>query len=301
MYSHIGHVYYEGISPRRFSEFACKFYFFMMGFSLSFTSYILASLSLFRLVGILYPHRYREICDAKNAKRIILFILAFSILAHAHSLIGFKLINLEKQLPDCDYDPRWNLLRLFFTFWSMVVTYFLPMLIIVLANVAIICKLFRKRMLSIGTTKTSRGDHAFSRTVTVLIVISMVYFFTMSPLSVYIILLGVKAFETASRVNLVRYWLGWTIVSNISLLNSTLNFWTYCLTHPQFVTELKDCFRVFKRWLSSTFPMCLKRNAVGDINRGQVELGSAGPSGLQASYPASNKTASTNMTPENSV
>ena len=40
MYSHIGHVYYEGITPRRFSNFACKFYFFMMGFSLSFTSYI---------------------------------------------------------------------------------------------------------------------------------------------------------------------------------------------------------------------------------------------------------------------
>ncbi len=302
MDGHIGHVYYNGINPRRFSDFACKFYYFMMGFSLSFTSYLLASLSLFRLVGILCPHRYKQICNSRNAKRIILFILAFSILAHAHFLIGFKLTNLEKKLPDCKYETSWNFIRLFFTFWSMVVTYFLPMVIIVFANVAIICKLFRKRALSIGTTNTSNGDHAFSRIVIILIVISMVYFFTMSPLSVYIIFRGNKDLAAMSRVSLLRDRLGWTITSNISLLNSTLNFWTYCITHPQFLTELKDCFQVFKGWLSSTFLICWERKAVRKVTKVQIELGSAGPSGLQARYPTlNNKTASTIMTLEDTV
>ena len=181
---HIGHAYVNSMVLRDYSNFMCKMFSFMYPFSLSFTSYMLASLALFRMVGALYPHRYKQICSERNAKRVIVGIIIFTILVHFPAILGFELNNLDGNGPVCFYKTNWNFrIRVLLQSSAMLVTYYFPMLIVVLANVGIIWKLAKKRTHSIGTTRRSPGDHAFSRTVTVLITISLVYVITMCPMS----------------------------------------------------------------------------------------------------------------------
>ncbi len=286
IYDHIGKAYYNGLNLRNFSNFTCKFYSFMLAFSLSFSPYILASLALFRMIGTIYPHRYQQICSAKNAKLVILVLIGFTILANIPLIFRSKLINFDGRGLTCwETTYKNNFIRLFFILWPMTVIYITPIFIIFLSNVVIIWRLARKRVQSIGSGRMRRGDHAFSKTITVLITVSLVYFLTMSPTWVYILLhdRGVD-WHTAPPVELEWFRLGWAIVSNISLLNSGSNFFIYCLTHPQFVVEVKLCFGVFASRYRSHCQICKRSNAVGVsiINVKELNLGVAGPSGIQA-------------------
>ncbi len=280
MYNHVGHAYYNGANLRKYSNINCKFYYFMFGFSLSFSSHILASLALFRMVGVLYPHRYKQICSDRNAKRIILGIIACVTLVNIPSLFGFELTESDGKGLVCFYKASWNSISLLYTFMLSIEMYYFPLVIIVLANARIIWTLAKKRANVIGTTRTSRKDHAFSRNVTVLLAISLVYLITMAPLFVYSILRVTRVWPDTPGIHLERHRLGYTIACNISLLNSALNFWVYCITHPQFITEVKDCFQAFAGCVRSTFPMCKRRNVVGVIHVEEWKLGTAGPSGI---------------------
>ncbi len=282
MYDHIGKAYYDGIDLRNYSNFTCKFYKFMFPFSQSFSSYILASLAMFRMIGAIYPHKYKQICSPRNAKIIIGIIIAFTSLAHIQTIFRSKIdISQYGGVPTCLAPTRQKAVRLFWTLWMGIITYFIPMLIIVLSNICIIWKLVKKRMRSIRTTRLNQGDHAFARNLTVLIGISLVYFLTMFPMWVYVVLgVVMNHLCRSSRVEYLRYAMGWAIVSNICLVNFSANFFIYCLTHPQFVTEVKLCFGAFTAWCRSCLPMCKKPNVVGVIQVEEYELGTAGPSGI---------------------
>ncbi len=280
MFHHIGAAYYDGADLRKLSNFNCKFHSFMVAFSFSFTSYILAALAVFRMVGALYPHQYKQICSTRNAKMIILFIIVFTVLAHIQIIFRYRLLNSHERGPAC-HDPATNpIVRLFLTIWMMLVLYIVPMFTVVLSNACIIWKLIRKRMHSIGTGRASRGDHAFAGTITVLIAVSLVYVVTISPVWVYVVLhLRTKLIGAMDRVVLARYQLSWAIVTNISLLNSMGNFFTYCVTHRQFVPEVKACFQAFSAQIRSRFPGCKKRNAVGiEIHVKEIDHGTASTS-----------------------
>ncbi len=277
LFNHVGIAYNDDIHLKNYSNFTCKFHYYMVGFSLTFTSYVLASLAVFRMVGALFPHRYKHICNARRAKIILACIIAFSLLARIPTLFTFKLTNIDGKQQICRRTGNLKTIRLFIFFWGIIVTYFVPMFLIVFGNVGIIWKLARKRANSIWIANKNTEDHAFSRTVRVLIAISLVYLLTMWPMSVYLILRGARVWPETPAINLARYRLGFTIVSNVSLLNSMLNFPVYCLTHPHFITEVKDCFRACSGCFSSTF-LCKKRNTVG-VAHGEV--GTAGSSGTQ--------------------
>ncbi len=156
--------------------------------------------------------------------------------------------------------------RIVMTLWAMLRIYVVPMFTIVVSNACIVWKLIRKRMQPIGNPTASQGDHAFSPTITVLIMVSLVYVITMSPMWVYVILrIGMHS-RTVGRLELARSQLGWAIVANVCLLNNAGNFFAYCVTHPFFFSEVKDCFQVFATQVSRAFPMCKKANTVGIIN-----------------------------------
>ncbi len=266
--------------------FACKGFYFMYGFSLTLTSYVLASLALFRMAGVFYPHKYKQICSDRNAKIIILSIIAFSFVGHLYVIFLFELSKTGGIGYTCRFiEIPWKFIRVGLSLWSTIVTYFVPMLIIVFANASVIWKLWKKRSNSIGMTRVNRGDHAFSHAVTVLVAISLMYLVTMSPMWVFVILKGTRVWPNVPGVDLALYRLGWTVANCFSILNSTLNFGLYCLTHPQFLNEMKLCFRDFALWFRSRCPKCKKANAVG-VNvihvKGEFELCVAGPSGLQA-------------------
>ncbi len=139
MYDHIGKAYYNGMDLRNYSNFTCKFYMFMFPFSLSFPSYILASLAVFRMIGILFPHKYKQICSARNAKIIIICILIFTFMVQIETIFRFKLTKLYRSRRSvCREGNDEAFFRVVLTFFRMIVTYFVPMLITVLSNLCII-------------------------------------------------------------------------------------------------------------------------------------------------------------------
>ena len=149
-------------------------YSFLFTFSLSFTSYVLASLALFRMIGTFYPLKYIEICSYTNAKRVIICIVAFTILVHIQTLFRFRIVNLPGQGPVCT-DPTDNkILRVVLILVGMLVLYIIPMFLIVVSSICIIWKLVKRRANPIGNARTSNGDHAFSRNVVVLLAICLV-------------------------------------------------------------------------------------------------------------------------------
>ncbi len=221
------------------------------------------------MIGVLFPHKYNQICSANNAKITIAVILVFNIIVQIQTTFRSKLmVAYPGKGPVCTEPNRGTLVIL--TFFMMIVTYFVPMLIIAVSNLCIIWKLAKKRRQSIGTTGPSRGDHAYSGTITVLVAVSLVYFITMSPMWVFVLLQVSMNWRHAGRVEFARYQLGWAIVSNITLLNSSGNFFAYCLTHPQFVSEVKSCFRACSAKTMSAFPMFKRANAVGVIHVQEV-------------------------------
>ncbi len=282
MYDHIGIAYLNGLVLRNYNNVTCRFFMFMFGFSLSSTSYIVASLALFRMIGVLYPHHYKQICSARNAKIILVSILAFTLMVQVQTTIRSKVMNVyDGRGPVCKLANNETFVSIILALILMIVAYIIPMFTIVVSNLCIIWKLCKKRAQSTGTSGISNGagDHAFSRTLRVLITVSVVYIFTMSPLWVYTLFLVGREWYNADKVQTAKYLLGWAIVSNICLLNFSANFFMYCLAHPQFLPDVKDCFWTFSTLISSAFPMCKKTNTIGIIHAEEVELGTAGTSG----------------------
>ncbi len=273
MYDHVGKAYYGGLDLRNYSNFLCKFYSFMFAFSMSFSSYTLASLTLFRMIGVIYPHRYKQICSARNAKIVIISIIVFTIVVHIQTLFRNRLVDTYDRGPVCIDPTRNKTVRLFLIFWMMLVLYIVPMFIIVLSNACIVWKLLKRRLQSIGTTTNSAGDHAFAGTVKVLIAVSLLYVITMLPMWIYIVFrMGTEGRGATDPVEVAKNHLGWAIVANISLLNSMGNFWVYCFSHPQFVPDVKSCFQAVKAQISSAF--CRRTNEVESMS---IYVGEARP------------------------
>ncbi len=285
LYDHIANAYYIYkrdhsiyVDLRTFSNFLCKLYSFIFLFSLSFTSYILASLALFRMIGIIYPHRYKQVCSHRNAKIIIPCIIAFTVLAHIQVIFRAKLVNLPGVGIVCAVPNNEGFARLFGTVMVTVLDFLVPMVIIVLCNIGIIWKLVRRRSHSDRSRKVNKGDHAFSRTVIVLVAVSLVYIITMSPMFVGIVLNAYINWRATPAVQLAKYKLFYALAINICLLNSSTNFFTYCLAHPQFVPEVKLCFAALAAKVSSMFQKCKNRNTVGVIHVREVKVATASAS-----------------------
>ncbi len=292
LYDHIENAYFifqqshsVYVDIKSYSTLLCKLYSFMFPFSLSLTSYILAFLALFRMIGVIYPLRYKQICSAKNAKIIILCIIAATVLLHFGVIFRAKLVNSTGDTrPVCSVPNNKGFIQLLVRIMVVMLDFCVPMLIIVLCNIGIISKLVKRRAPSYKTRAMSKGDHAFSRNIIVLVAVSLVYIVTMSPMCVGILVEFYTDWRTAPGIELAKYKLGWAIVFNICLLNSSTNFFTYCLAHPQFVPEVKLFFASLAAKIGSILSKCKKRNAVGIIHVQEVKAGTACTSGITTLY-----------------
>ncbi len=290
LYDHVANAYFIFqqdhsiyVDLRNYSNFLCKLYCFMFPFSLSLTSYILASLALFRMIGVIYPHRYKQTCCARNARKIILCIIASTLLLHFHIIFRAKLVNFPGVArPVCSSSVPTNkgFIRQFMILLMTILDFLVPMLIIVVCNIGIIWKLVKRKAQLDHTRQIIKGDHAFSRTVVVLVAVSLVYIITMSPMVVGIIFNSYINWRATSGLQLAGNKLFYALVFNICLLNSSTNFFTYCLAHPQFIPEVKLCFAVLAAKISSIFQKCRKRNTVGIIHIREVKVETANSSGI---------------------
>ena len=117
-------------------------------------------------------------------------------------------------------------------------------------------------------------------TVIVLVAVSLVYIVTMSPLFVGIALDFIIDWRTAPGIELAKYKLFYALAFNICLLNSSTNFFTYCLGHPQFLPEVKLCFAALVAKIGSMFQKYKNRNTVGTIHVRGVQVATASISGI---------------------
>ncbi len=290
LYDHIANAYFIFqqdhsiyVDLRNYSNFMCKLYCFMFPFSLSLTSYILASLALFRMIGIIYPHRYKQICSARNARKILLCIIASTILLHFHIIFRAKLVNfpgVAKPVCSSSVPTNKGFFRQFMILFMTILDFLVPMLIILVCNIGIIWKLVKRKARLDHTRQIIKGDHAFSRTVIVLVAVSLVYIITMSPMVVGIIFNSYINWRATMGLQLAGNKLFYALVFNICLLNSSTNFFTYCLAHPQFITEVKLCFAALAAKINSIFQKCRKRNTVGIIHVREVKVETANSPGI---------------------
>ncbi len=284
---HVANAYYTYkqdhsiyVNLRDYSIFLCKLYSFMFPFSISLTSYILASLALFRMIGIIYPHCYKEICSNRIAKIVILCIIVSTVLIHLQLLFQVKLVNFPGlERPVCTIPPNKGFISLFLAVLTAILDYFLPISIIVPCNIGIIWKLAKRKAQSDSKKQIKKGDHAFSRTVIFLVAVSFVYICTMSPMCVGIVLYAYINWRATTAVQLAWYKLFYAVALNLCNLNSSTNFFTYCLTHPQFVQEVKLCFAALTAKIESIFQKCKNINIVEITHARQVMVGTLGTSG----------------------
>ncbi len=221
---------------RSYNNISCKISSYLMKVLPAISSYNLITLSIFRAVGIFWPHKYKSLCTKKRAIIIMTVILMIMSLAFVHQFVFQKLIKSSYfKIVLCNHDPSYFLSHVLPNLQNTLGTY-LPLALIFLINVSIIVKLACRKMGNQGSG---------SKITATLIAVSVLYLITQTPMAVYVTFFRIIDWEKAGPVFKVRFSYYWSIVSNLSIVNNAGNFPLYCLTGARFRNELAEILSHF--------------------------------------------------------
>ncbi len=228
-------VYY-GVDVRVLSNWGCKLHIFMVYWSTDFAAYIVAAVSIERVISVIFVHQAKNICTMKTAGLSLLFIGIFIFVLNAHFFWTFALLQstgINKRVNRCFVsDPKYNYFNYFilswldFTFFSAV-----PFLIIFCSNLAIIFK-----VVCCKSESSSLATKMNSMTMTLMLV-SLVFLLGNTPLTLYLLLEHTWIQNPDPQVQ-AKATMGWSIVNMCLYSNNSINFFLYIVSSPRFRREL---------------------------------------------------------------
>ena len=235
----------SGYDIRHSSALACKFHVFSVYATQQFDSWVLVSVTLERVCAVFLPHKSKEIFTKRFAtvSLIIQALVIVTINSHffyTHDLVYFRGYG-EIQLActpllktHISYmNNIWPWID--FCLFSLV-----PFTIIISSNVVIVCRL-------LWSSYTRRhhlhatSDVKMTSMTAILITVSIVFFVTTAPISIYLIqsaVLHQKA-NVYQRASLAMVW---AVLNMILYTNNAVNFLLYFISGPRFRKELKVMF-----------------------------------------------------------
>lgn len=241
--------HYWNIDIRQLGEVECRIHTFLTYASVHISSWLLVAVTLERVFSVMIPHRVKSGCTHKTAGITIGTVIVCIFGLNSHFLYGMG-TNFVKQANATDKcSPKYAMYNHFsstiFPWIDFCVAFLIPFVIITSGNIVIVVKLRlsriqRIRMSSFGNNSSHSLDRNVSVTI-LLICLSIFFFISLAPVSIYFI--GVKYWraDIISRHDTGdwEYLLFWYAVINcIGYLNATCNFFFYVLSGTKFRKEI---------------------------------------------------------------
>lgn len=212
---------YAFVLDELFSDLECEITVYFHIVSLQVSSWVLAVISIERLLCVSLPHKSKLIFTPRKAIIISIFLVV------ASSCMNIPLLIRELDGPcSCfireDSTSTYTVMPIL----DFLFTFFLPFVIILVSSIIIVV------MLRIRVIGNQASKVMFSVSVTMLIV-NLVFIVTMLPFCVMQIIYICPADEI---------YIIWQGLYRLAQLNPVFNFFIYCLGNPRFRNDVKNMF-----------------------------------------------------------
>ena len=218
------------------------------------SAWILVSMTVHRVLGIVWPHRTRQFLTKSNAKKVVLSIVLFLSLGNAHLFYGHTLQPAGKgQTASCFFNFASERYSQFYrSVWvlvDVVVAVLLPFLCLLVTNTVLVRRVGQSLREARETLAEGRSDQFASRdkklssmTLT-LIITSVAFFLLASPVTVFNLWEMTSGYATVNDVRLLATSELAVSVGVVMLyLNFAINFYLYCLTGARYRAEFVRLF-----------------------------------------------------------
>ena len=236
----------SGYDIRHSSSLACKFHLFGVYACQQFDSWILVSVTLERVCAVFLPHKSKEIFTKQFATvsliiQALVIIIINSNFFYTHDLLYFR--DLDGRMEPICFPPLQEHLSYISNVWPWIdfcLFSLMPFAIILTSNVAIVCRLLWSRY---ARRRHLRATHDVKMTsmTAILITVSIVFFVTTAPISIFLIL-SAMLHQDADIYQQAFMSLIWAVLNMILYTNNAVNFLLYCFSGPRFRRELKVMF-----------------------------------------------------------
>ena len=233
MYLELFRVWFEWmdfVNPEiYFSDWYCKFGNYINGVVRDFSNWLIACLTLERVIMVAFPFRAKHICTVKNAKCVTLMMFATLCLPHVHSLV-YSLAQ-KRTSWVCWEDPLSKTGKILAATVEITVGYSVVIVVFVL-NIALVMLLAKHDLPFIQTPKhlkkiegsKKRLQRRLTRT---LIIVASVFITCETPRMITSIICHFIERTPTRRIILNLSFL-------LSGINHASNFWIYIFSSPRF-------------------------------------------------------------------
>ena len=238
-----------------FNNSTCKVFNFVEHVSYLMSSWLIVIMAIERFVAVCFP--FKTIFIRKQFCAVISICTLVTVLSLSQT---FRLVMVEHIVIDFNRGMRvcgaadeflhiYSNLNIYF--YSMSLTFALPLCIVLICNSLVLIQMYRVRR-ETTTDKQSRYHIAVKRkyrTTCMLLIVSFTYIVTLLPLLAFTIIVdvAVKSGSRSSQETVAIIWPFVEVCVTISLVNYACNFFIYVLSGKKFRFELRKLFTVNKK------------------------------------------------------
>ncbi len=234
------------VDMRNLSSLGCKVHIFLVYWSLQFSSWILALVTIERFLSITFPHPSKRYVTKRSAASLLCFVALVLFAVNVHFLLTYTLIatgtgpNIAYMCTISGEKLTHFQLRVWpwidFTFYC-----FAPFFIIIFGNIGIIirltCSWYNKQQHFI----TGNGSAKMTNMTAILLTVTFYFILTTTPINVYLAIEYLYINNTDPQLGAkLRLW--WAILNMLMYLNNSSNFFLYCLSGSRFRRQLRHMF-----------------------------------------------------------
>ncbi|CAH0545978.1 unnamed protein product [Brassicogethes aeneus] len=212
--------------------------------------WLVAAFSFERFIAVKYPFSRQTLCTTKRAKVTILVLVTVSLIIFSHKFL-FTRINYYNGSPTCDVDPSWNQFSNVFNIIDFIVSYLVPVTLVIFLNVsisrAIITLSGIRKALTQGLSSKNRNKNFMlsqNKITKMLLVASTVFLASSCPSYVVRTLLYLHEahlweIKDVDSFIIAQHWSQLLFYTTFSI-----NFYVYCVSGQNFRSAL---FGIFKQ------------------------------------------------------
>ena len=222
------------------SDYTCKFFHFTSMVFLHLSSWIIVHLTAERTAAVVFPWQVKGWFTKMRAATYLFINILILLIVDTHYIWTFYRMDTQN-MSTCGVYPQHEYFSLHILPWINMLQYsVIPLTIIAACNTVISVKLYQSYLLRKRSSTTTQNQGVFSNTFAVLFGITISFFVTTSPGTIFEIILNHSEGEMI-KAPWFRY------VSEILILShqisSAFNFLLYCLTGGKFRHELVLMFK----------------------------------------------------------
>ena len=253
-----------GINPVLNNMILCKLYIPVLLYLAQMDSWFITFLTFDRLLAVTVPFRVNQIVTTFRTKTLLIFVIILFFIYDVELIVRFTYFehgipgsNLTEPVCQLVYyqDLPPQIFKIKDTF-GVLTAAFIPILLIVPANIFIIIRVYRqKRRRSAMTSAMTQNYDETSKSLWMVIAASLAFALTVMPLFMYGLI------WTLTKTKQVPTNASFLFLEMLNRLNPALNAYIYFICGGLFKDEVKN-------WLASLCPCKrgISQNAVAPLN-----------------------------------